>query len=276
MAARASRLLGALSTVAGGVGITAGVLNTCTFTVDGGERAVVLDNVQGGVLPKVYGEGFHFMIPIIQKPFIYDVKSTPRVITSDSGSKDLQEVQLSLRLLYRPIHERLPKIHDNLGEEYASTVLPGMGKEVLKAVVAQFNAEELITQRDLVSERVREALVKRAQDFGIVFDDISITHLSFSPDFERSVERKQVEFVNAERARYVVERTEQEKQAAIIRAEGDGKAAALISAAIQNAGSGIIELRKIEAAKEIAATLSRSRNVAYLPPTQGLLMNMQA
>ena len=43
-----------------------------------------------------------------------------------------------------------------------------------------------------VSERVREALVKRAMDFGIVFDDISITHLSFSPDFERSVERKQV------------------------------------------------------------------------------------
>ena len=69
----------------------------------------------------------------------------------------------------------------------------------------------------------------------------------------------------AERARYVVEKTEQEKLAAIIRAEGESQAAELISQALQKAGPGHVELRRIEAAKDIATTMAKAKNVTYLP-----------
>ena len=91
------------------------------------------------------------------------------------------------------------------------------------AAQAQFDAGELITQRELVSSACREALNERARDFNIILDDISITHLTFGAEFTRAVEFKQVAQQEAERARFLVEQAEQEKLANIIRAEGDSQ-----------------------------------------------------
>lgn len=188
-------------------------------------------------------------------------------------------VNISLRLLARPDVEALPDIFQRLGLDYDERVLPSIGNEVLKAVVAQFNADQLLTERPYVSAMVREALVRRAKDFNILLDDVAITHLSYGPEFSRAVEQKQVAQQEAERSRFVVAKAEQERRAAVIRAEGESQAASLISDATSAAGLGLIQLRRIEAAKEIAATLSRSSNVVYLPPggpSSNLLLGLNA
>lgn len=121
---------------------------------------------------------------------------------------------------------------------------------------------------------------------------MAITHLTFGREFTAAIEQKQVAYQDAERAKYIVERSEYEKQASIIRAEGEAEAAELISAAITSGGSGVIEVRRIDvraaqehtrsqpsphplsfpppspaaqAARDIADILSRSRNITYLP-----------
>ena len=71
-------------------------------------------------------------------------------------------------------------------------VLPSIGNEVLKAIVAQFDAAELITQREIVSSRIREDLLKRAREFNIVLDDVSLTHMTFGKEFTQAVEQKQI------------------------------------------------------------------------------------
>ena len=53
------------------------------------------------VKPNVSGEGTHFMIPWVQKPIIYDIRSRPMNVPSITGSKDLQNVNITLRILYR-------------------------------------------------------------------------------------------------------------------------------------------------------------------------------
>ena len=73
---------------------------------------------------------------------------------------------------------------------------------------------------------------------------------------------------------YFFLQAEQQKQAAIISAEGDAQGAKLLSDSFKKVGNGLIELRKIEASEEIAQNLSMSRNVIYLPEGQGILMNM--
>merc|ERR1719253_2433926 len=100
-------------------------------------------------------------------------------------------------------------------------------------------------------------------DFHLEISDLAITHLTFGKEFERAIEQKQVAQQEAERAKFLVEKTEQEKQAAVIRAEGEAEAANIISACLKESGSGGIEVRRIDAAKDIADTLARSRNITY-------------
>lgn len=126
----------------------------------------------------------------------------------------------------------------------------------------------------MVSQRVSEDLTERAKQFGFILDDISITHLTFGREFTQAVEMKQVAQQEAEKARFVVEKAEQQKLAAIISAEGDAAAAELLAKSFADAGDGLVELRRIEAAEDIAYQLSRSRGVAYLPGNQSTLLNL--
>lgn len=148
-------------------------------------------------------------------------------------------------------------------------MLPSIGNEVLKAIVAQFDAAELITQREAVSNRIRSDLTRRAEQFNIALEDVSITHMTFGKEFTRAVEQKQIAQQDAERARFIVERAEQERQANVIRAEGEAESAEIISKAVAKAGDGLIQIRRIEASKDIAQTLAANPNVTYLPGGSG-------
>merc|ERR1712060_686837 len=128
-----------------------------------------------------------------------------------TGTRDLQIVNISLRVLSRPEESRLPQIYQELGLDYDERVLPSIANEVLKGIVAQYNADQLLTMREKVSIQIKEGLTDRANDFGILLDDVAITQLSYS----KAVEHKQVAQQYAERAKFIVMRTEQEKKAAI-------------------------------------------------------------
>ncbi|KAJ5793750.1 hypothetical protein N7457_000349 [Penicillium paradoxum] len=238
------------------------------YDVRGGTRAVIFDRVSG-VQEQVVNEGTHFLIPWLQRAIIYDVRTKPRNISTTTGSKDMQMVSLTLRVLHRPEVPKLPQIYQSYGTDYDERVLPSIGNEVLKAIVAQFDAAELITQREAVSNRIRTDLMKRAGQFNIALEDVSITHMTFGKEFTRAVEQKQIAQQDAERARFIVERAEQERQANVIRAEGEAESADIISKAVAKAGSGLIEIRRIEASKDIAATLASNPNVTYLPGGEG-------
>jgi prohibitin 1 len=266
--AGAARALGFLYRMAVPASAAVFLGSQALYDVKGGTRAVIFDRLSG-VKEEVINEGTHFLIPWLQKSIIFDVRTKPRNIATTTGSKDLQMVSLTLRVLHRPNVKALPKIYQNLGADYDERVLPSIGNEVLKAIVAQFDAAELITQREAVSERIRNDLTLRAAEFNIALEDVSITHMTFGREFTKAVEQKQIAQQDAERARFIVERAEQERQANVIRAEGESESADAISKAIQKSGDGLIMIRKIEASREIAATLSSNPNVAYLPGGSG-------
>jgi regulator of protease activity HflC (stomatin/prohibitin superfamily) len=178
-----------------------GVLGSfCTFVVDGGEKAIMFDTITGGgVGEKILSEGIHFKIPKLYEPIIFSVRMTPHVIDSKTPAKDLQLVNITVRILERPNEKNLTRLYLDQRQNYAERVLPNITNEIIKAVVARYNPDQLITQRERVSNEIKNGLVAKAAEYNIIIDDIAIIHIDFSKEYREAIESKQVSQQMAER-----------------------------------------------------------------------------
>jgi len=257
----------------GGLAAVAAVPALFMFNVDAGER-VLMWTMTSGLKREPYQEGTHLKFPYVMRPVTYDVKARAYEIPTNTGTKDMQNVQIHVRLLFRPDVERLWDLHQELGVDYETKLLPSVCNEILKSIVAQYDAEALLTMRERVSQEIRDGITERCDKFGIIIEDVAITHLNYSKEFAKAIEEKQVAEQEAERQKFIVQLEEQKKRAAIIRAEGDAEAAVLMVESMKAFGKGIVEVRRIEAAQQIADTLARAANVMYLPGGQNTLLSL--
>lgn len=210
--------------------------------VQAGTRGIVLQ--LGAVKPLVMSEGLHFIIPFIQQVIPIDVRVGKAQSDQTAASKDLQVVTTTVAVNFHLVPDEVNKLYQNVGLAYDDRIVaPAIG-EAVKAVTAQYTAEELISKRSEVSAKVKETLAAKLATYFMSLDEINITEFKFSTEYNNAIEQKQIAEQNALKAKLDLQRIEVEAQQKIEQAKAEAESLRLQK---QEVTQELIDLRQIEA-----------------------------
>lgn len=168
------------------------ILAESIVIVEAGHRGVVL--YLGAVENRVLGEGVHFIAPFIEQVVPMEVRTQKFQAEASAASNDLQEVQTVIALNYRIDPTEANKIYQTLGVNYGDRVISPTIQESVKASVAKFNAEELITKRETAKSVIANAIRNTLAANNIQTQNVFITDFKFSDAFASQIEQKVVAF----------------------------------------------------------------------------------
>lgn len=208
----------------------------------------------GAVQDKVLPEGLHFVIPVMTDVISIDVRIQVLEAESSASSKDLQIVTSAVALNFFVSKQKANIVFQELGLEYRNTIIAPTIQESVKSTIAKFNAEEVITKRPEVKNLIYNDIKQRLEKNNIIVTDFSIVDFSFSREFNKAIEEKQIAEQAALRAKNDLERVKTEAEQVRARAEGEAQAKIELAKAEAKAqellreslDSQIIKLRTIE------------------------------
>jgi regulator of protease activity HflC (stomatin/prohibitin superfamily) len=211
------------------------VIFSSFYIVSAGERGILL--TWGKPDMQAQSEGLHFKIPIAQNAIIMDTKTQKYVIEkAGAASSDLQTVTTDITLNYYISPESAPSIYQTIGVNYQDKVIVPAVMEVLKASTAQYTAEELITKRPEVKDKIDVSLRDRLSEFHIIVQAVSITNFDFSAQFNTAIEGKVTAEQNALAAKNKLAQVDYEAQQRVTQAKGEADAIAIQAQAINSQG----------------------------------------
>ena len=211
-------------------------------TIGAGERGVVFSKL-GGIQDRVLDEGLQFKIPFIEDIITIDVKIHKSETSANGASKDLQQISATIAVNYHIDPAAVNTLYQEIGLSYKSRVIDPAVQEAMKAVTAQFTAEELITRRQEVKDQIKDNLSVRLRSFNIFVDEFNIIDFSFSDSFNQAIENKQTAEQRALQAQRDLERIKIEAEQTIAAAEAEAQSQRLQRETITPT---LLQLRAIE------------------------------
>jgi regulator of protease activity HflC (stomatin/prohibitin superfamily) len=163
-----------------------------------------------------------------------NIKVQKSEVKTNSSSKDLQDVDMSVAVNFRIDNKKAVDLYKTVGTNYESIVLTPAIEESIKAVTSKYTAEELITNRSEVSDECMEELSKKVDKYGLIVNDFNITNFSFSEEFEKAIEEKQVAEQKVLTAKQELEKEKIEAEKKIVKAEAEKKANELKEKSLTN------------------------------------------
>jgi regulator of protease activity HflC (stomatin/prohibitin superfamily) len=199
-------------------------------------------------------EGLHLKAPFVQTVKQMNNRTQKAEASGTASSNDLQIVSYVVAVNYRVNNSSSASLYKNVGMDYENVVLVPAIQESIKAVSAQYTAEQLITQRQTVGDDIKAALSEKINSYGITVEIFNIVNFDFSAEFNTAIEAKQVAEQNLLKTK-----TEQEQAITISEAQAKQK----VIAAEANANAILKEAEaQAEANRLLEASLS-DKVIAY-------------
>ena len=204
------------------------IISSFFVIINAGERGVLM--TFGKVETQILDEGIHFIIPLVNTVEKLSTRVQIQEMAAEASSKDLQDVFTDVALNWHIIPEKANLIFQKVGEKPAiiNRIINPAVEEVLKAVMAKYTAEEIITERSLVKSEVDDLLTNRLINYYIAVDDLSLVHVHFSQQFSDAVEAKQIAEQEAKRADFIAKKAVKEAEAKVNLAKGEAEAQRLL------------------------------------------------
>lgn len=187
------------------------LLAFCVRSVDAGQVGVI---TRFGEIDREAQSGLAVKLPWpIEQIHYMDTRIQKQQEEATAATADLQDVSATLAVNYALNREQATRVYKEIGPEYRDRVVVPAVQESFKAATAQYTASDLLTRRAEVKQKSLEIIKRRIEPYGIRVEDVSIVNFSFSRDFSKSIEAKQVAAQEAERARFNLERARLDAEA---------------------------------------------------------------
>lgn len=219
------------------------LLISSVYIVSAGERGVLLTFGKPSMDAKP--EGIGLKIPIAQSIKIMEVRTQKIETTSDSASRDLQDVQTTIALNFHLKPDSVPRLYQEVGFGYKDRVIDPAIEESVKAITAKYTAAELITKRPQVRTDMQALIGEKLSQYHMKVDSFNIVNFQFSEEFDHAIEQKVTAEQLKQKAEMDLQRIEVEAKQAIAAAKGKAEALEIEGEALRK-NPEIAEIRAIE------------------------------
>ncbi len=252
--------LGSWQAIVGGIIVAIVVILSLNsfFIINPGQAGVI--SILGKARDGVLTEGIHLRAPFISVIDVYDLTVQKFEVPAESSTKDLQTLTARFAINFRLDPVQVVQVRRTQGtlENIVTKIIAPQTQESFKIAAARRTVEEAITKRSELKEDFDIALSQRLDKYGIIVLDTSVIDLTFSPEFARAVEEKQIAEQRAQRAVYVAQEAEQEAQADVNRAKGRAEAQRLLAETLKaQGGQMVLQKEAIEAWKSGGAQMPK-------------------
>lgn len=177
----------------------------------------------GKVQDEVIHEGLNIKVPFIERIVKIDCKTKKIEEEAESSTKDMQDVSAKIVVNYNVNPETANKLYREVGKKYEEIIIEPAMQESIKSAMAQFTAEELITKRTEVSNKIQETLIGKIAEKGFTVTGFNITNLNFSDEYNKAIEDKAVKKQEVETAKAELEKQQIENKKKIENAKAEAE-----------------------------------------------------
>ena len=196
--------------------------------VPAGHRGVAL--WWGSVEKKIMGEGLNFKVPVAERVIKVDVKVQPHPFKEiDAASKEYQMVRLTGMMNFHIAPSYVNLLYQTVGLDFANKVIDPAFNDFVKEVVPNYLITEILPKREEIRKRAMTKLGDNLARYHIIVDDIYISNIRFSPEYEKAIEAKQVAQQYVETQRQVLAQREIEAQQKVATAKGEAESIQVVA-----------------------------------------------
>ena len=183
------------------------------------------------VQEKYLDAGFHIVKPFVEDVHDIDIRTQKYQGTVEGSAKDLQIVNVTMSINYQIKPEKASELYAKVGKNYNDTILNPALQSGLKAAIAKFTAEEMITKRSEVANAITEELNSRLDEYFLI-TAVNLENIGFTDEFNKAVEAKTTNQQKAEAEKAQLEIIKVQNEQKINTAEAEAKVRELQSQSV--------------------------------------------